>query len=301
MNDTFHLDRNQVRRAFSRAASRYEQHDALQREVGNRLREHLDFFDQPVHRVLDLGAGTGLGTLQLLQRYPQAQLVAADLAQPMLQQARHHAGWRGRRFARVAADAGQLPFADASFDVLYSNLCIQWLEAPQTLFAELLRVLRPGGFLLLTSFGPDTLRELRQAWAHADDRHPHVSRFLDMHDLGDAALLAGLRDPVLSSEALQMTYPDVAALLRELKGLGATNADQSRQRGLTGKSRYQRMLQAYPQQADGRIGSSWEIITLHGHAPREGEARRTPQGGQEASFSVEALRATRQRHSPPTL
>ncbi len=299
MNDTFQLDRNQVRRAFSRAASRYEQHDALQREVGNRLREHLDFFDQPVRRVLDLGAGTGLGTLQLLQRYPQAQLVAADLAQPMLQQARHHAGWRGRRFARVTADAGQLPFADASFDMLYSNLCIQWLEAPQTLFAELLRVLRPGGFLLLTSFGPDTLRELRQAWAHADDRYPHVSRFLDMHDLGDAALMAGLRDPVLSSEALQMTYPDVAALLRELKGLGATNADQSRQRGLTGKSRYQRMLQAYPQQTDGRIGSSWEIITLHGHAPREGEARRTPQG-QEASFSVEALRATRPKRSPPT-
>ncbi len=300
MNDTFQLDRNQVRRAFSRAANCYEQHDALQREVGNRLREHLEFFDQPVRRVLDLGAGTGLGTVALQQHYPKAKLIAADLALPMLQQARHHAGWRGRRFARVATDARQLPFADASFDVLYSNLCIQWLETPQTLFVELLRVLRPGGFLLLTSFGPDTLQELRRAWAYADDQYPHVSRFLDMHDLGDAALLAGLRDPVLSSEALQMTYPDVAALLRELKGLGATNADQSRQRGLTGKSRYQRMLQAYPQQADGRIGSSWEIVTLHGHAPREGEARRTPQGGQEASFSVEALRATRRRRSPPT-
>ena len=292
MSERFDLDARQVRRAFARAASIYEQHDALQREVGARLREQLGLLDASPRRILDLGAGTGLGAAALARHYPGAHVVALDLALPMLRAARRHAGLRGRRYARVAGDALQLPFADGVFDLLYSNLCIQWLADPRPLFFELLRVLRPGGLLLLSSFGPDTLRELRAAWAAADGIHPHVSRFLDMHDLGDAALAAGLRDPVLGCEHLTLTYADVGSLLRELKGLGATNADAGRARGLTGKSRLERMQAAYPRQADGRIASSWEIVYLHGHAPREGEPRRTPQG-QEATFSLAALRTLR--------
>ena len=294
MNERFALDARQVRRAFARAASIYERHDTLQREVGARLREQLVFLDAPPRRILDLGAGTGLGSAALARQYPDAQIVALDLAVPMLHAARRHAGLLGRRYARVAADALQLPFADGVFDLLYSNLCIQWIADPRPLFVELLRVMRPGGFLLLSSLGPDTLRELRGAWADADGTHPHVSRFLDMHDLGDAALAAGLRDPVLGSERLTLTYAEVGGLLRELKGLGATNADAARARGLTGKTRVTRMQAAYPRQSDGRIASSWEIVYLHGHAPREGEPRRTPQG-QEATFSLAALRAQRKQ------
>lgn len=296
MNPDFHLDRRQVRRAFARAARIYERHDALQREVGARLREQLDLLDARPQRILDLGAGTGLGSAELAHRYPAAEVVALDLAPPMLRAARRHAGLLGRRFRRVAGDALQLPFADGAFDLLHSNLCIQWIADPAPLFTELLRVLRPGGLVLLSSLGPDTLRELRAAWAAADGTHPHVSRFLDMHDLGDAALAAGLRDPVLGSEHLQLTYPGVDALLRELKGLGATNADTMRVRGLTGKARLARMRTAYPTQTDGRIGSTWEVVYLHGHAPRDGEPRRTS-GGQEATFSPEALR--RSRRAPP--
>ena len=289
MSDDFRLDRAQVRRAFARAARIYEQHDALQREVGQRLREQLALCENPPRRILDLGAGTGLGAAALARHYPEAHVIALDLALPMLHAARRHAGWRGRRYARVAGDAPQLPFADGVFDLLHSNLCIQWIADPRPLFVELLRVLRPGGFLLLSSFGPDTLRELRAAWAAADGTHPHVSRFLDMHDLGDAALAAGLRDPVLGCERLTLTYADVGGLLLELKGLGATNADAARVRGLTGKTRLARMQAAYPRLAEGRIASTWEIVYLHGHAPREGEPRRTPQG-QEATFSLAALR-----------
>lgn len=292
MSDAFHLDAAQVRRAFARAAAVYEQHDALQREVSQRLREQLRFCSTAPQRILDLGAGTGLGSAALARDYPQAHVVALDLALPMLHAARRHAGWRGRRYARVAGDALHLPFADGAFDVLHSNLCIQWIADPRPLFVELLRVLRPGGFLLLSNFGPDTLRELRAAWAQADGTHPHVSRFLDMHDLGDAALAAGLRDPVLGCEHLTLTYADVGGLLRELKGLGATNADAERTRGLTGKSRLARMQAAYPRLAEGRIASTWEIVYLHGHAPREGEPRRTPEG-QEATFSLAALRTLR--------
>ncbi len=289
MTETFSLDGMHVRRAFSRAAQSYEQHDALQQEIGARLlRSLLDISAKP-ERILDLGAGTGRGSAALAKAFPRAKIVAVDLAVPMLRNARRRAGILGRSFVRVAGDAQALPFADGAFDALYSNLCIQWISDPRPLFAELLRVLQPGGALLLSSFGPDTLRELRTAWAMADGVHPHVSRFLDMHDLGDAALAAGVRDPVLSSERVTMTYPDVHALLRELKGLGATNADNERTRGLTGRARLDRMCKAYPSQPDGHIASTWEIVYLHGHAPRAGEPRRTPLG-HESSFPVEALR-----------
>ena len=290
--DDFHLDRAQVRRAFGRAASQYEQHDALQREVGARLRERLQMLDAPPARVLDVGAGTGLGTAVLRKAYPGAEVIALDLALPMLRAARRHAGWR-RPFARVCADAQALPLPDRAIDLLHSNLCIQWIDDPAPLFAEFARVLKPGGLLLLSSFGPDTLGELRAAWAAADGVHAHVSRFLDMHDLGDAALAAGLRDPVLDVERLTVTYADVPALLRELKGLGATNADAARERGLTGKARYRRMLDAYAsRRRDGRIASTWEVVYLHAFGAPEGQPRRAGDG-EIATFSVERLRGSR--------
>ena len=288
----FHLDRMQVRRAFGRAAAHYEQHDALQREVGVRLRERLLLLDAPPARVLDVGAGTGLGTAALRKAYPKVEVIALDLALPMLRAARRHAGWR-RPFARVCAEAQTLPLPDRSIDLLHSNLCIQWIDDPAPLFAEFARVLKPGALLLVSSFGPDTLTELRAAWAAADGVHAHVSRFLDMHDLGDAALAAGLRDPVLDAEHLTVTYADVPALLHELKGLGATNADVARERGLTGKARYRRVLDAYEsRRRDGRIPSTWEVVYLHAFGASEGQPQRTD-GGEIATFSVERLRGSR--------
>jgi len=193
-------------------------------------------------------------------------------------------------FARVCGDALALPLADRSVDVLHSSLCIQWCESPRELFAEFARVLKPGGFMAVSTLGPDTLRELRQAWAAADNTRPHVSRFLDMHDLGDAALAAGLRDPVLDADHLMSRYAHPRDLLRELKGLGATNADAHRERGLTGKARFARMFDAYEtMRVDGMIPATWEVVELHAWGPPEGQPRRA--GGEEiATFPVERLR-----------
>lgn len=287
-----HLDRRQVRRAFARAARSYERHDALQREVGARLRERLPMLQTPPARVLDVGAGTGAGTAALKRAFPEAEVIALDLALPMLRAAKAHRSWR-RPFARVCADAQALPLADRSVDLLHSNLCIQWIDDPEPLFAEWLRVLKPGGLMLLSTFGPDTLIELRQSWASADGTHPHVGRFLDMHDLGDAALNAGFRDPVLNVERFTLTYPDPQALLRELKGLGATNADSARERGLTGKARFRRMLEAYEAlRVDGCVPSTWEVVYLHAWGPPEGQPRRV-RGAEIATFSLDKLRGSR--------
>ncbi len=289
----FHLDRQHVRRAFGRAAATYEQHDVLQRTVQDALHERLDFYLDTPQRVLDLGAGTGRGSAALKQRYPKAQVIAMDLAVPMLQQAARHSRWR-RRFARVAGEATQLPLADHAIDLLHSNLCIQWCDDLDALFAECVRVLKPGGFLALTTFGPDTLRELRAAWAETDGGS-HVGRFLDMHDLGDAMLRAGLRDPVLDVDRYTLTYAEPADLARELKGLGATHADTTRARGLTGKARWKRMLDHYEtmRDSDGRIPATWEVVTAHAWGPPTGQARRAPGGGEVATFSLDQLRGSR--------
>jgi malonyl-CoA O-methyltransferase len=288
----FQLNQAHIRRAFGRAAQTYEQHDVLQREVQSVLLERLDFCLESPQRVLDLGAGTGRGSALLKQRYPKAQVIAMDLAVPMLQQARRHSRWR-RRFQRVAGEATRLPLADHTIDLLHSNLCIQWCDDLAALFAECVRVLKPGGFLTLSTFGPDTLRELRAAWAETD-QDSHVGRFLDMHDLGDAMLAAGLRDPVLDVDHYTLTYAEPAALARDLKGLGATHADQARTRGLTGKARWRRMLEQYEtMRVDGRIPATWEVVTAHAWGPPTGQPRRSAGGGEVASFSLDQLRGSR--------
>ncbi|MGH8212348.1 MAG: malonyl-ACP O-methyltransferase BioC [Rhodanobacteraceae bacterium] len=288
----YRIDHRQVRRAFARAARSYEQNDALQRAVQSRLLERLDYYEATPQCVLDAGCGTGRGAAILKRRWPRAQVIALDIALPMLQLARRHGGWM-KPFARVCADALRLPLSDRSVDVLYSSLCIQWFEDPLLLFSEFARVLKPEGFLALTTLGPDTLRELRRAWAAADETHPHVSRFLDMHDLGDAALAAGLRDPVLDVDHLQSRYESPRDLLRELKGLGATNADAQRERGLTGKARFARMLQAYEtMRVDECVPATWEVVEMHAWGPAEGQPHRVG-GGEIATFPIERLRGTR--------
>lgn len=290
MNDE-RLDLRQVRHAFARAATTYEKHDALQREVEARLFETLDYYDGKPERVLDVGCGTARGTARLKKRWHDAEVIALDVSLPMLRQARRHAGW-WKPFARVCADAAALPLPDHSMDVVYSNLCMQWCDTPRALFAEFARVLKPGGFLVASSLGPDTLAELRAAWAVVDATQAHVGRFLDVHDVGDAALAAGLKDPVLDTDHIVMQYPDVRTLLADLKGLGATNADLERARGLTGKTRFKAMLAAYEaQRRDGRIPATWEVLTMHAWGFPAGAM--PLYGGRDTRFEVISRREPR--------
>ncbi|WP_201313799.1 malonyl-ACP O-methyltransferase BioC [Dyella sp. EPa41] len=289
-----HVDQRQVRRNFSRAAATYEQHDALQQEVQSLLIDRLGFYLETPERVVDVGAGTGRGTALLRKRYPKAQVVAMDLALPMLRASKKHMSWL-KPFQRVCAEATALPLPDHSVDVLHSNLCFQWIDNLPALFGECVRVLKPGGLLVYSTFGPDTLKELRAAWAQADEQ-PHVSRFLDMHDLGDAMINAGLRDPVLDVDRYTLTYSEPRMLLKELQGLGATNADRERERHLLGKRHYQRMLAAYEtMRVDGRIPATWEVVTAHAWGPPPGQSRRLAGGGEIASFSIDSLRGSRRR------
>ncbi|MBP7623143.1 MAG: methyltransferase domain-containing protein, partial [Xanthomonadales bacterium] len=212
------------------------------------------------------------------------------LALPMLREAKSRAGW-WKPFRRVCGDARALPIADQSVDLIFSSLCLQWCEDLEAVFDEFRRVLRPGGWLLCSTFGPDTLTELRQSWAAVDD-DPHVNVFIDMHDVGDRLLAAGFRDPMLDVEHYDLRYSDPKILMRELKGIGAGNADAERARGLTGKRKLATLLAAYEgfRGDDGRYRASYEVVYAQALAPDASQPRR--RGGTDiAAVSIDSLRA----------
>ncbi|CAK0769649.1 Malonyl-(acyl-carrier protein) O-methyltransferase [Gammaproteobacteria bacterium] len=275
-------DKIKVRDSFDRAAAHYDEVAVLQREVGTRLLDRLSEVRLAPMRILDIGAGTGNGTVALAQRYPQSLVVAADLSVEMLRQARRRTLGRaakiiekigpwlsqglvrrsGQRF--VCADTETLPFAAECVDLIYSNLTLQWcLDLDQT-FAELRRVLRSEGLLVFSTFGPDTLRELRSAWQSVDD-YSHVNAFIDMHDIGDALVRAGFSGIVMDVEHVTLTYPDLRGLMRDLKVLGAHNVTHGRPRGLTGRERLKQLTTAYEAfRHNGRLTATHEVI--YGHA-----------------------------------
>lgn len=284
------VDVRAVRRAFGRAAASYDGAAALQREVGARLATRLDVVKLEPRRVLDLGCGTGAALPLLAARYPRAALVAIDAAPPMLAAARARedaarsfagrvaralTGSRGSARSYLCADATALPLGPANVDLLWSNLMLQWVADVPRAFAEARRVLAVGGLFTFTTFGPDTLRELARAFA-AVDGHTHVSRFVDMHDLGDLLVEAGFAGPVMDMETITVTYPTPRALMAELKALGATNQTLGRPRGLTGRGRHARLVAALASlERDGRIPATFEVV--YGHAWK-GEPTRTADG-----------------------
>lgn len=260
------LDRDAVRRSFSAAADSYDAFAFLQREVGTRMLERLDCILAEPKVIVDLGAGTGEHTAALAKRYPRARTYGLDLAEPMLKKMRKRSSWR-RPIRAVCADIQSLPFSDNSVDLIFSSLAMQWCESLDETFKEFRRVLRPGGFILFSTFGPDTLNELRQSWA-AVDACEHVHNFIDMHIVGDAMLHAGLAEPVMDIENLTLTYKNVYELMRELKGIGAHNVSHDRQRGLTGRKRLQAFEQAYEKfRCDGVVPASYEVVYGHAWAP----------------------------------
>ncbi|HZH43487.1 MAG TPA: malonyl-ACP O-methyltransferase BioC [Lysobacter sp.] len=300
MNGVF--DARQVRRAFSRAAESYESAAALQREVESRLLESLDYLgDREPAVVLDIGCGPAHAALALQRRWPRAQVLAFDLALPMLRHARERFAARplrerlpwARTPALACADARALPLPDASVDVLFSNLCVQWIEDLPALFAGFRRVLKPDGLLLLSTFGTDTLVELREAFAHADEA-PHVSPFASIAQFGDALMSAGFRDPVLDRDVFELAHPDLASLMRELRALGATNALTTRRRSLTGRARFARAEAAYAtmRTPEGQLPVTWEVIYAHAWGPPPGAPIRIG-GVDEVRVPVSSLRVRR--------
>lgn len=231
--------------------------------------ERLQYIKLLPVRILDAGCGEGHGAKRLAERYPGAHVLALDFALPMLQAARSHDPWLRRvlRRARVdylCADFHSVPLPAASVDLAWSNLALHCAGDPQPALKELRRVLKVGGLLMFSCYGPDTLKELKNAFA-ADDGAPHVHDFIDMHDLGDMLSACGYSAPVMDMEVITLTYTSVDALLADLRATGQQNVSSERRRGLTGKGVLSAMRGEYEKlRRDGRLPASFEIV--YGHA-----------------------------------
>lgn len=258
------FQRTAVRRHFSDAAATYLAAAALQKEVEVRLLEQTEVLRHAPQRILDLGSGPGRAAAALKKRWPKAEVVAVDIALPMLRlvpsQTRF---WRPVR--RVCADAMQLPFADGCFDLVFSSLCLQWVHPLPDALHGIRRVLKPGGLLLFSTFGPDTLLELRQAYRSIGEVPP-ISPFAAIQQVGDALQAGAFTRSMLDRDLFTLHYADVRALMRELQALGATDARSVRARGLGGRQRWQALNAAYPAAAGG-IDSSWEVIAAMAFRP----------------------------------
>lgn len=271
------VNRQHIRQHFSHAAPSYDDAAILQKTVAERVDERLELTTLNPLVVVDVGAGTGLLTQKVIQRYPQAQHIAIDLSEGMLAQARQRLKapkfkwlpqqiWSKDAAQLINADAYALPLADQSVDLLVSNLMLQWCDDLDRVFSEFRRVMRSQGLLMFTTFGPDTLKELKQAWAVADPQGQHVNQFVDMHDIGDALIRNGFGQPVMDVEHFTLTYDKPIGVLKDLKAIGATNSSLNRDQGLMGKGKFQRMLEAYEslRQNDQKIPATYEVV--HGHA-----------------------------------
>ena len=287
------FDKNSVRRAFDRAADSYQQFAVLQAEVCHRLLEKLEMVKISPQVILDAGTGTGSAVPALFARYKKAQVVTFDLSEKMLSKAAQH-GSLLRSPQAVCGDIEQLPFADNSFDLVFSSLSMQWCNDLNAAFVEAKRVLKPGGLYVFTTFGPDTLKELRHSWSQVDEAN-HVNQFVDMHDIGDVLLHDGFAEPVMEAEILTVTYDAVEGLMRDLKAIGANVTATAQQieagsvsparKGLGGKSVLQTVRQGYEKyRQDGLLPATYEIIYGHAWKPALEISKNKPDNQQFVKF-----------------
>jgi malonyl-CoA O-methyltransferase len=269
MGDLYHIDKTRVRKSFSRAAKSYDAAAIVQKLVREEMLSRLDLVKIKPRTILDAGCGTGLASHALQKRFNQGQVVSLDFAYEMLQQTRKISIFQSLKslFSRashslICADIEALPLANASIGLVWSNLAIQWCNDLDLAFQEFHRVLQPEGLLMFSTFGPDTLRELRTATDSAtQNASTSVNRFIDMHDIGDALVRAGFSAPVLDVERYTLTYDDVKSVMRDLKSIGAHNATDGRARGLLGRGFLQKLEAAYEQfRNNGKLPATFEVV-----------------------------------------
>ncbi len=287
-NNLYSLERRNVAHAFDDAAKDYDTVSLLQQTVADRLIDSFDLIKIKPASILDMGSGTGYGSRKLKQRFKKAQFYQSDISGEMLKVARKKSPKYFSKNHFLCADAAQMPIEDNQFDLVFSSLMLQWCNDLDLVFAEVKRMLKPGGVFLFASFGPDTLKELRECWQKVDD-DIHVNAFVDMHDIGDSLVRNGMDAPVLSVEHIVLTYSGCKQLMSELKNIGAHNANNGRRKTLTGKQRLNKVISHYETfRSDNKLPATYEVV--YGHAWQAHQERSGSVGDGSQTISLEQLK-----------
>jgi len=294
--NNYEIDARNVLAAFNAAAKDYDTVSLLQQTITDRLIESFDQIKINPAAVLDLGSGTGYGSRKLKQCFKKAHFYQMDISGEMINIARKYSPMFFSKNHFLRADASRIPLPNNHFDLVFSSLMLQWCNNLDAVFSDVRRVLKPGGIFLFTSFGPDTLKELRESWQSVDDR-VHVNAFVDMHDIGDSLIRNGLDAPVLSVEHIVLTYDECKQLMRELKNTGAHNINNGRRKTLTGKRRLDKVIKHYETfRRDSKLPATYEVI--YGHAWCPGPDRDINTGENVHSISLQDLKRDLKTRKP---
>jgi malonyl-CoA O-methyltransferase len=311
IDDIYHIDKKRARASFGRAANTYDAAAILQKQVREEMLNRLDLVKLNPAVILDAGCGTGAASHALQKRFAKSQVVSLDFALPMLQKTRKTRAdvgvleqiknvLSGTKQSLICADIEALPLASASAGLVWSNLAIQWCNDLDLALQEFHRVLQPEGLLMFSTFGPDTLKELRIATKGKNTadgltggNFTSVSRFIDMHDIGDALVRSGFSAPVLDVERFTLTYDDVKSVMRDLKSIGAHNATDGRARGLLGRGFLQNLEAEYEKfrtgskAEGGKLPATFEVV--YGHAWRAKDKPKFDDGVSPVTFKPRRL------------
>lgn len=271
------FDRALVRRRRDRAAAEFTDHAFLFEEIADRLADRLEDVIRPFPLALDVGCHDGAMGRILKGRKGIERLVACDLSPDFARAAL--APGNPAVAAAIAADEEFLPFAPGSFDLAVSNLSLHWVNDLPGALVQIRQALKPDGFFCASMLGGQTLAELRRCLYEAEMEvsggvSPRVSPFAEIKDAGGLLQRAGFALPVVDSDVITVTYSDVFALMRELRGMGETNTVLARRkvpatRGLLfDAARRYAELYAEP---DGRIPVTFEVLYLAGWSPHESQ------------------------------
>ena len=280
------IDKKLIAESFSRAAKTYDAFAFLQKEVASRTFERLSYMNVKPKKILDAGCGTGLCSRQLRDDFSRAKICAVDLAPGMIELAKTDQ----KTFKKIdyqVADIDSLPYEDNTFDIVFSSLTIQWVPNLGKTFSELNRVLKPGGLIIFSTLGPDTLYELKESWQSVDAK-THVNEFIDMHIVGDAVFNSNFENVVMDRDVITLTYQTMKGLMKDLKSIGAHNINDDRPKGMMGKTQYKKLENAYERfRKDGVLPATYEVI--YGHAWKKSE----PAPKDYHTYSVEIQEATK--------
>lgn len=246
---------SKIRDNFNKSAASYANHAFIQKEISIRLIERISAINIKAEIVADLGAGTGIFTDNLIQYTPKSKVLTIDFAQQALAQ--------NNAKIKLCADVEKMPISDNSIDLIASNLMLQWCDNLDIFFAQCYRILKPNGLIIFSTFGPDTLKELKASYLAAN-LTPNVNTFIDMHDIGDKILSSGFEGPVMEMEMLTLNYTNVIDLMKDLKGIGAQTV-KNRKQSIIGKNKFNNIIKMYEKyRKDGKLPATYEVI--YGHA-----------------------------------
>lgn len=281
MSEDIPFDRALRRLRRDRAAAAGDDADYLFRRAADEMLERLDLVTRSFSRALDLGTGRGY--------------LAARLRARGLEVAQADAGARFAAEARgLQGDEDRMPFADGAFDLVVS---VGALDSVNDLPGALIlarRALAPDGLFLAAFAGAGSLPRLRAAMAAADEAEggaaPRIHPQIDVRAAGDLLQRAGFALPVVDSETVEVRYPGLAALVADLRAMGATNILASRSRKPLGRLGYGAAAAAFAAaaEADGKTRERFEILHLLGWAPGPGQPQPARRGSGTASLA-EAL------------